>query len=290
MIPNTTAGSPVKYEQRIELIPSTRLTRARSLIATGPRAADVLSSRCAGVFFGVLARTGRGNGCPQVGRRLPEIAGEVVLVGDDLRHADLFAATGALATQTSAGRLSETRYFAPQPGHRTSTGIERLHEFGPSRAKENSINPTFPRWILVGRCGTLRMTNLQPLDRSINDSPDPASIPSRLGTSILLPTRSEAQTFLSGIPDKSHFAAASTASPCCGCKWTGSKPCDAPQNLPETLAWDRHFGHLERHVLHVLRHHLTGGNGDNGAIQRLKSISERVVGTCHSLLPLLPPV
>ena len=36
MIPDTTAGSPFKYEKRIELIPSTRLTRAKSLILTGP--------------------------------------------------------------------------------------------------------------------------------------------------------------------------------------------------------------------------------------------------------------
>ena len=59
--------------------------------------------------------------------------------------------------------------------------------------------------------------------------PAPASTPSRLGTSNLLPTRSTAQTFLSGIPDKSHCAAASTASPRCRCKWTGPKPCDTPQ-------------------------------------------------------------
>ena len=117
-----------------------------------------------------------------------------------------------------------------------------------------TVYPTFPRWILVGRCCTLPMTNVQPLDRSIKDFPAPASIPSRLGTSNLLPTRSTAQTFLSGIPDKSHCAAASTASPRCRCKWTGPKPCDTPQNLPEQLAWDRHFGHLERHVLRVLCH------------------------------------
>jgi hypothetical protein len=64
------------------------------------------------------------------------------------------------------------------------------------------FKPTFPRWILVGRCCTLPMTNAQPLDRSIKDFPAPASTPSRLGTSNLLPTRSAAQTFLSGIPDK----------------------------------------------------------------------------------------
>jgi hypothetical protein len=38
----------------------------------------------------------------------------------------------------------------------------------------------------------------------------------------------------------------------CRCKWTGRKPCDTPQNLPEQLAWDRHFGHLEHHGLRVL--------------------------------------
>lgn len=115
-----------------------------------------------------------------------------------------------------------------------------------------TIKSTFPRWILVGRCCTLPMTNVQPLDRSIKDFPAPASTPSRLGTSNLLPTRSAAQTFLSGIPDKSHCAAGSTASPRCRCKWTGSKPCDTPQNLPEQVAWHRHFGHLEGHVLGVL--------------------------------------
>jgi hypothetical protein len=36
-------------------------------------------------------------------------------------------------------------------------------------------------------------------------------------------------------------AAASTASPRCRCKWTGPKPCDTPQNLPEQLAWDCHL-------------------------------------------------
>ncbi len=116
------------------------------------------------------------------------------------------------------------------------------------------VSPTFPRWILVGRCCTLPMTKVQPLDWSIKDFPAPASTPSRLGSSNLLPTRSAAQTCLSGIPDKSHCAAASTASPRCRCKWTGPKPCDTPQNLPEQLAWDRHFGHLERHVLRVLCH------------------------------------
>jgi hypothetical protein len=36
------------------------------------------------------------------------------------------------------------------------------------------------------------------------DFPAPASTPSRLGTANLLPTRSAAQTFLSGIPDNSN--------------------------------------------------------------------------------------
>jgi hypothetical protein len=53
-------------------------------------------------------------------------------------------------------------------------------------------------------------------------------------------------------PDKSHCAIAATASSRCRCKWTGPKPCDTPRKLPEQLAWDRHFGHLERHVLRVL--------------------------------------
>jgi type I restriction enzyme, S subunit len=57
--------------------------------------------------------------------------------------------------------------------------------------------PTFPRWILVGRCCTLPMTNVQPLDSSIKVFPAPASTPSRLGSSNLLPTRSAAQIFLS---------------------------------------------------------------------------------------------
>src|SRR5580704_4237623 len=41
---------------------------------------------------------------PKIGRRLAEIAGEVVLVGDDLRDANLCAATGALAAHTFPSR------------------------------------------------------------------------------------------------------------------------------------------------------------------------------------------
>jgi hypothetical protein len=69
-----------------------------------------------------------------------------------------------------------------------------------------------------------------------------------------LPLWNSRQVTPTSHPDKSHCAAASTASRRCRCKWTGPKPCDTPQNLSEQLAWVRHFGHRERHVLRVLCH------------------------------------
>ena len=85
------------------------------------------------------------NGCPKSAAASLEIAGEVVLVGDDLRNVDdsgtLISSPqpGLLQRKLCAAALSETRYFAPQPGHRTSIGIERLHEFGHSRAPKRSV-------------------------------------------------------------------------------------------------------------------------------------------------------
>src|SRR5580704_14085725 len=138
MIPNTTAGSPVKPEQRIELIPSTRLTLASSLIATGPRAADVLSSRRAGLLRGVLAGTGAGTGCPKsaaASPRLPAKSSSSATTFGTL----ISAPQPALWQRTRfPAALSGTRYFCLQPGHRTSIGIERLREFGHSGAPKRT--------------------------------------------------------------------------------------------------------------------------------------------------------
>ena len=64
---------------------------------------------------------------------------------------------GLLQRKLLPAALSETRYFAPQPGHRTSTGIERLHEFGPSRRqRELKLTRHSPDgfWLdAAARCG-----------------------------------------------------------------------------------------------------------------------------------------
>ena len=100
-----------------------------------------------------------------------------------------------------------------------------------------AFQPTFPRWILVGRCCTLPMTNVQSLDRSIKDFRAPASTPSRLGTSNLLPTRSAAQTFLSGIPDKSPRQVTPTSHP------DKSPTSHIEQRLPRPNAAANHVSH-----------------------------------------------
>ena len=139
MIPNTTAGSPVKYERRIEQNPSNRLTLANSLSTYRSLAADALFSRCAGVFFGVLARAGGSNGCPKSAaassRLLAKSSASATTSGMLISSPQ----PAFLQRKFVPAAFSEMRYFAPQPGHRTSIGIEMFREFGQSTAPKRSV-------------------------------------------------------------------------------------------------------------------------------------------------------
>ena len=97
-------------------------------------------------FLRSAGTDGKRQRLPQVGRRLLEVAGEVVLVGDDLRNAELLTATGALATQTCPGRALRDAILRSAAG----TPHDNRHQEAPrirtlQTHKENSQEPDIPQ-------------------------------------------------------------------------------------------------------------------------------------------------
>ena len=163
---------------------------------------------------------------------------------------------------TYSFRTKSSRTFdRSPPKHNASEqqrGSDQTHDNAPLFACTSSmprninrlLEPTFPRWILVGRCCTLPMTNVQPLDRSIKVF--------RLRQA--LRAASAPRICCQHDPRRDLLLEFRQVTLCSGFHGLTPLPVQVDwleavqyaENLPEQVAWHRHFGHLEGHVLGVL--------------------------------------